>query len=580
MEDINPGFVPRALKTIPMNSLSAAMRTPVARPDKGKGKAKEPPSEKPSNGGLLKFFSPRVQGREAPATTEGPSAAGPGRPASAGTPSASTMVVGKKSGKRTLAEVMEDDMAAKRATQEAARASAAATATPRMSTTSKFFHGTQRSVSDPRGGRGWGRAVALAAASSPMSQPVAGSSGLSRCEKENVVPCQEDVRAEAAAGAGEDVDVVLDVCMGEPDAVAQEDGYVSPTESVAQWDSPDISSPLRPGATAKRRRSDGDEWDEIDADVLSSSPVARTTRTRGLPGERFVLVPRALPLRPVVNTSFSSRARRKSLGRKGVDIAADEDDSFGHANGNGDGSGDEAGRGPDLQDVFDDYDWDEITSGGEDEDEDCEIEDEDVIDSTASSTPGAITPATEDAEGVVLEESNSEELEDDMASAAAAEAARNTTVANGWWEKWARSGASTSAGRNHSEHARVRNRPVPALPFAPLRRRETTMTPDGRQRPPRDAQRPYSAPQASKRRGFAQEDLRATGRRSLIFTTVEDVKVTPKAGGQPRSGATSGGPGSRSSTTNSGSGSRAGRGAETPQGEERRGKEYGGIDEE
>ncbi len=56
MEDINPGFVPRALKTIPMNTLSAAMRTPVARPDKGKSKAKELPSEKPSNVGLLKFF--------------------------------------------------------------------------------------------------------------------------------------------------------------------------------------------------------------------------------------------------------------------------------------------------------------------------------------------------------------------------------------------------------------------------------------------------------------------------------------------------------------------------------------------
>lgn len=495
-------------------------------------------------------------------------------------------------------------MAAQRTRQEAARANAAATdaATPRMPTTSKFFHGPQRSVSDPRGGRGWGRAVALAAAGAPMSQPVAGSSGLSRCEKENV-PCQEEVRPEAVARADEDVDVALDVCMGETDAVAQEDGYVSPTESVAQWDSPDISSPLRPGAPKRRRPDDrdgGDESDEIDADVLSSSPVAQS-RVRRLPaereGERFVIVPRALPLRPVANTSFSSRVRRKSLGSKNMGIAAD--DAF------GDGSGDEAGRGPDLQDVFDDYDWDEITSGGEDEDEAYEFHDEDVIDSTASSTPGPITPATEDAEGAVLEESNSEELEDDVASAAAAEAARNTSVANGWWEKWARSGASTSAGRNHSDHTRVRvrvgshfrrfplravtdffhyfyvlhpalwllfvdvdrcsaryahqARPIPALPFAPLRRRETTMTPDGRQRPPRDAQRPYSAPQVSKRKAFAQEDLRATGRRSLIFTSIEDVNVTPKAGGQPRPGASSGGPGSRTSSSGPrpGSGPRA-----------------------
>ncbi|RDX43137.1 hypothetical protein OH76DRAFT_1410472 [Lentinus brumalis] len=85
------------------------------------------------------------------------------------------------------------------------------------------------------------------------------------------------------------------------------------------------------------------------------------------------------------------------------------------------------------------------------------------------------------------------------------------------------------------------------------------MTPDGRQRPPRDAQRPYSAPQVSKRKAFAQEDLRATGRRSLIFTSIEDVNVTPKAGGQPRPGASSGGPGSRTSSSGPrpGSGPRA-----------------------
>ncbi|RPD61459.1 hypothetical protein L227DRAFT_574529 [Lentinus tigrinus ALCF2SS1-6] len=89
------------------------------------------------------------------------------------------------------------------------------------------------------------------------------------------------------------------------------------------------------------------------------------------------------------------------------------------------------------------------------------------------------------------------------------------------------------------------------------------MTPDGRRRPPRDPQRPNSAPQASKRKGFAQEDLRATGRRgSLIFTKTEDVKVTPQAGGKLRAGASSGGPGPRTSaSSSSGSGSRAGHGS-------------------
>ena len=85
------------------------------------------------------------------------------------------------------------------------------------------------------------------------------------------------------------------------------------------------------------------------------------TRTRKLPPlavERVVT--RALPLRPVLNTSFGGRTARphhhwrKSFG----DAAAAE-------------------AGPDLRDAFDD--WDEITSGGEDFDEDEEVEEEEEM---------------------------------------------------------------------------------------------------------------------------------------------------------------------------------------------------------
>ena len=69
MEDINPGYVPRALKPIPMNRDGAALTataTGVGRPDKGKGRAKEHRPEKP---GLLKFF-----GKSAlPSLVSGPS---------------------------------------------------------------------------------------------------------------------------------------------------------------------------------------------------------------------------------------------------------------------------------------------------------------------------------------------------------------------------------------------------------------------------------------------------------------------------------------------------------------------------
>ena len=106
-----------------------------------------------------------------------------------------------------------------------------------------------------------------------------------------------------------------------------------------------------------------------------------------------------------------------------------------------------------MEDIFDDADWDEITSGGEDEEE-CEMAYEDVMDTTASSTPVLITPARGDAEESMAEESNSEEFEDDIEEAsAAAESARHATVARGWWKQWARSGAGAAG---HGPAGRIR----------------------------------------------------------------------------------------------------------------------------
>ncbi len=420
------------------------------------------------------------------------------------------MAVGKRSGKRTLAGIMDDEIAAKRKKQEDAAAAAGAgtgAATPRMPTASKFFHAAQRSVSDPRGDRlalGWGGPVApVSRLSTPdharrghghsQQEPVAGSSGLSQREKEkeNVHPeADEVVDADMDAGADRDQDHGGEMAMGAPDAIAQEDGYASPTESMGQWDSPDISSPVRPGA-GKRGGGGGGDWDEeeeYDADVLSSSPVART-RTRKRPAvvvERVVT--RALPLRPVLNTSFSQRKRARSRSRSRSGSRTRRRKPFGGSGeelgggvGAGEGScgeGSAAGRdGPDLRkaifdDEFDDiHDWDEITSGGED----CEHgldgdtqafadEDEDVMFSTASSTPGAIAPATDgddiecegEASAVSLDEDSSEELEDHSHSGTTSLAARNAKVADGWWERWARSGTSARGqGANTNSSSNV-----------------------------------------------------------------------------------------------------------------------------
>ncbi|OSC96181.1 hypothetical protein PYCCODRAFT_269476 [Trametes coccinea BRFM310] len=469
---------------------------------------------------------------------------------------------------------------------------------------SKFFHAQQRSVSDPRGRRqslhaGMARAPIPSAASQPsparaavtLASPGAGPSGLSyrgrrseemqrEQEKENV-PCDDaDADTEATAGDADEADE--DVCMGEPDFVEQEEGYLSPAPSLAQWDSPDISSPVRP--KTRRSTADGDEWDddEFDADVLSSPPLHRHTRRRPLPQSASVTVERAvtraLPFVPLQAPRFGGGSSRNSSFNRRTSSAQS-------GSGHSERQREEADRGPDLRDVFDD--WDEVTSGGEDGD--WLAEREDGIASTASSTPGPETPAddvmaaagdhSEDVKMLrsVAAEGSSEELEDvddGIASADAIDgddwetsAARHASarVAHGWWTKWARSGTVTggtpsatvradgqrggrgSGARGGSDRQR-----------AALRRRETTMTPDGRQRPPasstasssglvraavRGAQ---SAPQVSKRKSLFvnEEDLRATGLTRLTFTT-EDVGRTPKPdGARCTSGVSSARPGS------------------------------------
>ncbi|KAI0642801.1 hypothetical protein C8Q79DRAFT_236132 [Trametes meyenii] len=398
------------------------------------------------------------------------------RPASAG--AATPMVVGKKSGKRTLAEVMHEDMAAKRKRHDSSsEAVAAPTAVPRRTpTTSKFFavqQQHQRSVSDPRGARGSAAGAAAAsnlntppyASASVSSAPSlasssgAGPSSLSQRgraqekekEKENVVPCTGTVHGDGAAAADvhmADADADVDSDW-ESDVVEQEPGYASPSRSLAQWDSPDISSPVRPkaGETAGDR-----DWDDdFDADVLSSPPLHRTGPKRAQSGTIERAVTRALPLVPLRAPRFGGRPSESMS--VGPDSAS--------ASREGERAG--AARGPDLRDTFDD--WDEVTSG----DEDCAglagRGGEGSFGSTESSwTAGPETPADdayvaaagEDVKGLALvgDEGSSEELlEEDSGgvapiagsgcvreeAAAAVRVNATAAVAHGWWAKWARS---------------------------------------------------------------------------------------------------------------------------------------------
>ena len=106
MEDINPGYVPRALKVPPLN---------LGCTDKGKTK-------KSASEGLLDFFSMSTVATKGwsahhVAVVLGrvpkPKVTSPKR-LSSSQPTKKTTIAGRESGKRTLTEVMDHDLAVKR----------------------------------------------------------------------------------------------------------------------------------------------------------------------------------------------------------------------------------------------------------------------------------------------------------------------------------------------------------------------------------------------------------------------------------------------------------------------------------
>lgn len=168
------------------------------------------------------------------------------------------IVAGLASGKRTLTEVMDHAVAAKRKKREedSERPVTPARHTP-TNTSSKFFG---------------------VASTSKMKRPEVGincelTAGPSRprlsdANKENI-----------AAVDGDEIDDFF--CKRDLDPVIQEDGYVSPSPSLTRLDTPDLSSPLRPGTTSSKRSTDymDDDGDDFGADVLSSPPTIRSKRS-------------------------------------------------------------------------------------------------------------------------------------------------------------------------------------------------------------------------------------------------------------------------------------------------------------
>ncbi|KAG6841048.1 hypothetical protein C0991_002356 [Blastosporella zonata] len=224
MNDINPGFAPR------IKPLSITQKESV-RPVKVKGRA----APAPVKDGILSFFGPN-------ATIP------PRQPRVPLSPiRAKKSAAGKDSGKRTLAEVMDRDIAEKRRQK------------------SKFFD-------------------APVSQNLPKSEPHNAIAGPSRerDNKENVYHVVSEDDEDGQPGSNDsieargDLDEEMEMDLDDPMlyvTIAQENGYMSPTSSCS-GEMQDLSSPLRPERNSSAQFTPRSKDLDFGADVISSPPSA------------------------------------------------------------------------------------------------------------------------------------------------------------------------------------------------------------------------------------------------------------------------------------------------------------------
>lgn len=348
MEDINSTFVPR----VPLN-LNVLKN---CRQDHGKGKGKA--AGKSASEGILHFFGKYIviiSLRQSFTFSVAPKQKA--TPKSSSQPVQTAMVVGNASGKRTLADAMDQDLAAKKKQREQSLTAKK----PNGLTESRFF-GAKPSIGTPNH-------------EEDSVAPIAGPSRVHdflEVDKENVPMSDED----------------LDFTMDIPeDPVTQEDGYLSPTPSFSRLDTPEFSSPLRPGVRRKRETDD-----DFDAEALSSPEASRQAPRRHSYSIERLEWSRGKILTPV--TSDHSAGADETLTKDGLD----------------------------LRDILDDDMTSEI---------DCF--DEDTFDPTPPITPDG-SGQKEVAPEVDYDIDGLKQLE------AVSVVTRTEIVASGWWEKWGRTG--------------------------------------------------------------------------------------------------------------------------------------------
>ncbi|KAJ3502406.1 hypothetical protein NLJ89_g8902 [Agrocybe chaxingu] len=233
MDDINPSFLPRTVKSLAMAVVSPA------KSNKGKGKMQ---ASLPAPKGIMSFFGPNPI--IPPRTKQLQASPVPARAPKLG-------MAGKASGKRTLAEVMDQDIERKKKRKSAS---------PLRSTQSKFFS----SKPAPH-------AASIQRRHSEGVVFLAGPSRIQDDDKENAnryIVVDDDDTSEAETSEPEldgtelsiqanyDGEAVMELNVEDfPDVVEQEDGYISPMWSSSR-DAADLSSPPRPRRRRERREDE------------------------------------------------------------------------------------------------------------------------------------------------------------------------------------------------------------------------------------------------------------------------------------------------------------------------------------
>ncbi|TFK38045.1 hypothetical protein BDQ12DRAFT_684556 [Crucibulum laeve] len=292
-------------------------------------------------------------------------------------------------------------------------------------------------------------------------------------EVEDLEPDRSDLSM--AANCSGDLDMDLEE---PPDAVEQEDGYISPTPSRSR-DTDDLSSPPSAARRTRVKKEPGlrgiESDDDFGADALSSPMSAVKIRRSNSPPSR-----RAASITPTKNSQGARRILvHETPGQFSRDI---ENIQF---------------PGPDLRDF-------DLTS-------EIDVFEDEIPDgsgSTAPPTPSPETPLDQQADPTgFIDVGDFTNPEEDHAT-------RTKVVMEGWREKWALGGKGLSRAPE--------KKPSPTNRASAIRRSETNVTQNGRHSIARAS--PQSVP--TKHNAF-RPLMPLKPRRSLVFFhTVETRKVS------------------------------------------------------